>query len=127
MRSTAKKHFVQADGMIHIGDKIVTPKRQRDIIKYRTAYQAEHYRRFVIRYKIEDDADMINYLESLPNATDFIKEAIIRERARRDKLAESKAARAKVTKAAATAKRVSRPRAKAMPVQCGRARKAKQH
>ena len=92
MKSTAKKHFVQEDGLIHLGDKTITPERKKEIVKYQIAYQADHYRRFVIRYRVDTDADMIAYLEALPNASDFIKDAIVRERKRQTQIAAKKAA-----------------------------------
>ena len=51
-------------------------KRKKYKSEYNTAFIKEHYKRIEVKLKIEEDADIIEHLESIESVNAYIKELI---------------------------------------------------
>lgn len=63
--------------------KYKTKKEKKALMKhhseYNTKFIKENYRRFEIKLKLEEEADIIAYLEGVANRNEYIKNLILKD------------------------------------------------
>ncbi len=79
MRSTKKKPVQKKNGKVYVRGRTWTKAQLAAYSEYQVKYQKESYRSFVFRISREKDPDMIAFLESQENLTDYIRKLIDRD------------------------------------------------
>ena len=78
MRSTKPKKETNNDVIIASGRKW-TKKQYDNFRQYQNDYYKKSYRNFIFKLNKVDDAEIIEYLESQDNATDYMRQLVIKD------------------------------------------------
>ena len=78
MRSTKPKKETNNDVIIASGRKW-TKEQYDNFRQYQNDYYKKSYRNFIFKLNKVDDAEIIEYLESQDNATDYMRQLVIKD------------------------------------------------
>lgn len=80
MKSTTRLYKTDNKGMLILnnGRKMSAKAREKQN-EYRKKFIKNTYRRYSLRLKLNDDKEMINYLNSKENLNAYIKELVIKD------------------------------------------------
>ena len=76
MKSTKKK-YVEKDGYVLVGKRVMTIKSLNVRREYLRNYEKKKYLRFVIRLDFVKDKEIIKHLETQDNLTGYLRDLIL--------------------------------------------------